>query len=804
MKKRWIAMKRILTCLIAIMILLGGIPAGAGTAETAGRTVRIAILSDLHYVTDRLIAQEGREALYKASQTEQRLMAEIDMLLTAALGEAEKENPDALLICGDLTSNGELLGAQALADKLNGAKTMAGFRNTGFYVVNGNHDLNNSYAASFTGGKATQSGRIRPEEFRTVFSGLGYGKNDHWEGGIRSIYTPAGEDLNEIGAHGALSYAADIADGVTLIVLDTATYRVEGEQPDHYYNDAQQTAGYVPEGLLQWAVEQAKAARARNNVVLTMSHHALLPHYSTEEEKASWYMDSFRIPNWEHVANELADAGVTAMLTGHSHSNDIAMHVSPNNNVIYDIETASLAAYPCSWRTIEIRIDGEGAGKAYAFSAVTHEVQGADLQGDTSGWFFRDGNGQEQTFDDFYGRDLQKYMYDRTGFTKPFLAPGIEYMTKNLLYDIFRDENGLEKTIRKALALGEGESIGKQAQELLRKAADELDGLEKEIELMGMKVRLRMKKTGGTELQPEFEAILDTGSYTNTAKITLDLRSIEPAVDNLIAGVQAMSREGDWMTNPYGTAPLISDIINLLNNLISVPLTTPLEEDNPDSTALSIFSRGYQAYAYGDEAGDREKYDREREILRGDKLKELLLQNGWKELLKISDETAGKKKYPALSSLLKQKIAKTSLVQFGDCDGLFTIFKSFLKVNPADKLSDLISICKTAGTGLNPIPDSAAEMITGKIADLHETMTVDENIPQDREWTFRSVLFDGNGGTVSPDHGVTDGEHRLKALPVPEWAGHTFTGWFTEPDGGQEITPETEMTDTGTAYAHWN
>ncbi len=121
------------------------------------------------------------------------------------------------------------------------------------------------------------------------------------------------------------------------------------------YNNAQKTAGYVSDDLLAWAANQAKEAKAKGNLVLAMSHHGLLPHYDTDlEDQAAWYMDSFRVPNWEKVADTLADAGVSAVLTGHTHANDIATHVSKNNNVLYDVETAALCAYPCLWREFDI------------------------------------------------------------------------------------------------------------------------------------------------------------------------------------------------------------------------------------------------------------------------------------------------------------------------------------------------------------------------------------------------------------------------------------------------------------------
>lgn len=41
------------------------------------------------------------------------------------------------------------------------------------------------------------------------------------------------------------------------------------------------------------------------------------------------------------------------------------------------------------------------------------------------------------------------------------------------------------------------------------------------------------------------------------------------------------------------------------------------------------------------------------------------------------------------------------------------------------------------------------------------------------------------------------------ALPVPEWIGHTFSGWYTERDDGTEITEESEIDSNITLFAHW-
>ena len=263
-------------------------PAGTegGSSDPSVRKTRIAVLSDIHYVSDQL-SETGKMNVAIVGQTEGRLTTEIGMILDAALKDAAAAQPDALLVCGDLVSNGELSGARTLAEKLKDAKNMDGLKDAGIYVVNGNHDINNSYAADFTDENIKNGKRVQPGEFTEVFSGLGYGADDHCEGGSHSVYTPSGDNPYEVANHGGLSYRSDIADGITLIVLDTAIYRTDTEESTRY-GEAQQTAGYVSDDLLQWAAEQAKDASAAGNLVLVMSHHGLIPHYDTalEEEAA--------------------------------------------------------------------------------------------------------------------------------------------------------------------------------------------------------------------------------------------------------------------------------------------------------------------------------------------------------------------------------------------------------------------------------------------------------------------------------------------------------------------------------------
>lgn len=68
-----------------------------------------------------------------------------------------------------------------------------------------------------------------------------------------------------------------------------------------------------------------------------------------------------------------------------------------------------------------------------------------------------------------------------------------------------------------------------------------------------------------------------------------------------------------------------------------------------------------------------------------------------------------------------------------------------------------------------------------------------------------AVFFDAMGGTCyTANQTVTYGES-YGSLPIPTRVGYSFEGWFTETNGGEQITQDTvvELSDNQTLYAHW-
>ena len=70
-----------------------------------------------------------------------------------------------------------------------------------------------------------------------------------------------------------------------------------------------------------------------------------------------------------------------------------------------------------------------------------------------------------------------------------------------------------------------------------------------------------------------------------------------------------------------------------------------------------------------------------------------------------------------------------------------------------------------------------------------------------------TVTFDPNGGTLAEadkTRSLTTGEP-YGTLPVPNYEGYDFAGWYTEQNGGMKIESDTTVTVAGTQtlYAHW-
>ena len=210
--KNWFQ-KSAAAVLTASMLVSQAVPAMA--AETADavqeESLKIAVLSDTHYLSPDLIRDTADFTEHLNS--DRKMFAESDAFLTALLNTVKQDDPDVLLISGDLTKDGEKEGHEALAEKLEQFEEETGAE---VYITPGNHDLNNSNAMNFNteDGEAVPAGRTTQEDYKEIYGDLVY-KDDS----VIATFEPA-----EGNQGGGLSYAARPKDGFTIISIDSARY----------------------------------------------------------------------------------------------------------------------------------------------------------------------------------------------------------------------------------------------------------------------------------------------------------------------------------------------------------------------------------------------------------------------------------------------------------------------------------------------------------------------------------------------------------------------------------------------------
>ena len=105
-----------------------------------------------------------------------------------------------------------------------------------------------------------------------------------------------------------------------------------------------------------------------------------------------------------------------------------------------------------------------------------------------------------------------------------------------------------------------------------------------------------------------------------------------------------------------------------------------------------------------------------------------------------------------------------------------------------------------------PVPTRTGYTFTSWDPNVPNTMP-DSDQSFTAQWTANTytVTLDANGGSVNPSSAEVTYDGAYGTLPDPLWQGHTFTGWFTEADGGSKVESGTSVnrTEDHTLYAHW-
>lgn len=412
MKLHGKSLNRLLAVLLAVVLLAAAVP----YAQAADDSLDFGVVSDIHYYPESYTNVTPAFEQWVGNKqyiNQPGLMASMFAFYKQQAAEGKL---DCLIVPGDLTHNGELQAHRDLAALLEQFEADTGVP---VFVINGNHDINNSDAASFANGEsAVKVERTGPEQWLDIYRNLGYDM-------ACATYTPpAGTKA------GMLSYAVELGN-YRLIFMDGGQYSVDGTEKGR---DEHETAGHFTEGLQQWVDAQLAEAKRKGQTPLGIDHWSLVPHYDSQDR----ILQGFTLTDWQKVSERFADEGLHYYLTGHSHSNDVATNVNDNGELIVDMQTAAMSEFPHLLHTASLTRDG---GSNTTLHYQTHDIDEVLPVVNRSGDPYPQPYRTSFSFNYIYKGDIGAYAKD---LVKPMLS--------GLFADIMA-EGGLAKYLDNRLGL---------------------------------------------------------------------------------------------------------------------------------------------------------------------------------------------------------------------------------------------------------------------------------------------------------------------------------------------------------------
>jgi 3',5'-cyclic AMP phosphodiesterase CpdA len=349
-----LTMKNLVIAVVCAIVLLTGCAdggGGAGVGSDAGADggpdagagdlafpLKVAVLSDTHLYAESL----GMcDAAASSLETEPGLAGASEAIVAATIEDLAASDADVVLVSGDLTWNGEAASHERMAELLGGLEA-AGKR---VYVVPGNHDVDNQYAASYATGTGTAVESVSVDEFAGIYGAFG-----------------PDEALSR--DTGSLSYVVEPLPGLRFLMLDSCIHA-----------GAYELHGALPADTLAWAVAEAEDAVAAGAFAVAVMHHGLVEHVDSQDT----YFAGFLLDDHEAVATALADAGVGLVFTGHYHTRDVSTLETAGGATIADAETGSLTIWPFPYRLVTFGADGSVGIAAATTDAFTVDTGGADI-----------------------------------------------------------------------------------------------------------------------------------------------------------------------------------------------------------------------------------------------------------------------------------------------------------------------------------------------------------------------------------------------------------------------------------------
>lgn len=416
--------KKILSVVLALVMLLCctgiSIYAEVGSERITDEFPFVTI-SDTHYYPKSLTGNggEGCEAWFEYCAMNSKLFNESEEIIRTALdtiaARAQESGAKYVLIPGDLTKDSEYEAHVGLAKILQEYEDKTDLE---FFVINGNHDVNTTKAATYENGYKETARAITPAEFPQVYANFGYNQATE-----RYAYPENGDKVK-----GALSYVADLSDDVRLIVIDSCNYSFDEPAKD-------ETGGSVTPELMRWVQKWADKSKEDGKTPFVMLHHGLAAHMKIEPSITF----AFPLDDYMDVSEAFASWGIHYAFTGHLHTNDAACVINDDGEALYDFETASVTGYPNTYRE-NVLVKKANGETAVTSNAIDFD---ADAQITYNGKTYENGTFKYKAFDLCFGGATSA---NGKGSTTDFLVAVIKSYASSYVNQMA--ENGILPTLK--------------------------------------------------------------------------------------------------------------------------------------------------------------------------------------------------------------------------------------------------------------------------------------------------------------------------------------------------------------------
>lgn len=283
-------------------------PDGAPAAAQTPRRTRIVLATDLHLLAPSLI-EAGKLADVGVISSGTMVTRYTDEIADAMVDAVVAARPDAFVMPGDLTYNGERASHEAFVAKLR-AIADAGVP---VLVIPGNHDVHQANV------------RLK-----------GAADNDHFTAGDWfELYGPFGAGAPGVLARddASFSYVWEANPRLRLLLVDC---------------NAVEEMWTVPDSTVAWIERQLADAQRQGARVVAFSHQNLLG--------AGGY-NGLMIANGEDVERLYERYGVIGNFSGHMHGQS----VMARDTGLFDVVTSALSIWPLRYATIDVLTGDEAA-----------------------------------------------------------------------------------------------------------------------------------------------------------------------------------------------------------------------------------------------------------------------------------------------------------------------------------------------------------------------------------------------------------------------------------------------------------